>query len=120
MLFCKDALTKGFQWPILSQTGKNARAFEQKIAHQGDPMAHIEPSLQKIDSLAVEKQINQVKKLKNKRDNQSVKNKIKSLESCALTNNNLIPKIIEAAKAECTLGEIADALRKSFGEHNQV
>ena len=47
----------------------------------------------------------------------SVKNKINSLELCTQTNENLMPKIIDAARAECTLGEISDAMRKSFGEY---
>ena len=120
------AIEKGW---IQNEIAKSAYSFQRKIDNKKQIIIglnkftedeNIDPNLQKIDSLAVEKQIDQVKKLKNKRDNQSVKNKIKSIESCALTNNNLIPKIIEAAKAECTLGEISDALRKSFGEHNQV
>jgi methylmalonyl-CoA mutase N-terminal domain/subunit len=80
---------------------------------------NIDINLQKIDQDAVDKQIDQVKKLKSERDNLSVNNKIEGIESCALTNDNLVPKIIEAARSECTLGEIADALRKSFGEYNQ-
>ena len=120
------AIEKGW---IQNEIAKSAYSFQRDIDNKKQIIIglnkftedeNIDPNLQKIDSLAVEKQIDQVKKLKNKRDNQSVKNKIKSIESCALTNNNLIPKIIEAAKAECTLGEISDALRKSFGEHNQV
>ena len=120
------AIEKGW---IQNEIAKSAYSFQRKIDNKKQIIIglnkftedeNIDLNLQKIDSLAVEKQIDQVKKLKNKRDNQSVKDKIKSIESCALTNNNLIPKIIEAAKAECTLGEISDALRKSFGEHNQV
>ena len=120
------AIEKGW---IQNEIAKSAYNFQRKIDNKKQIIIglnkftedeNIDLNLQKIDSLAVKKQIDQVKKLKNKRDNQSVKNKIKSIESCALTNNNLIPKIIEAAKAECTLGEISDALRKSFGEHNQV
>ena len=47
----------------------------------------------------------------------SVKNKINDIELCSNTNENLMPKIIEAVKSECTLGEISDAMRKSFGEY---
>ena len=47
----------------------------------------------------------------------SVRNKINAIEQCSQTNENLIPKIIEAIRSECTLGEISDSLRKSFGEY---
>ena len=74
-------------------------------------------NLQKIDENALKKQIARTKDLKNNRDNMSVKNKINAIELCSNTNENLMPKIIEAVKSECTLGEISDAMRKSFGEY---
>ena len=77
----------------------------------------IDINLQKIEENALKKQLAEIKKLKNNRDNAEVKNKINSLELCTQTNENLMPKIIDAARAECTLGEISDAMRRSFGEY---
>ncbi len=74
-------------------------------------------NLQKIDENALKKQVARTKDLRNNRDNMSVKNKINDIELCSKTNENLMPKIIEAVKSECTLGEISDAMRKSFGEY---
>ena len=74
-------------------------------------------NLQKIDENALKKQVARTKDLRNNRDNMSVKNKINDIELCSNTNENLMPKIIEAVKSECTLGEISDAMRKSFGEY---
>ena len=77
----------------------------------------IDINLQKIEENALKKQLAEIKNLKNNRDNAEVKSKINSLELCTQTNENLMPKIIEAARAKCTLGEISDALRRSFGEY---
>ena len=77
----------------------------------------IDINLQKIEENALKKQLAEIKNLKSNRDNAEVKNKINSLELCTQTNENLMPKIIDAARAECTLGEISDAMRRSFGEY---
>ena len=65
----------------------------------------------KIDENALKKQISSLKDLKDSRDNMNVKNKINAIEKYSHTNENLIPKIIEAIRSECTLGEISDAMR---------
>ena len=120
-----EAIENGW---IQNEISKSAYIYQKSIDEKEQTIIglnkftendNIDIKLQKIDQGAVDKQIGQVKNLKNKRDNLSVKNKIEDIESCALTNDNLVPKIIEAARAECTLGEIADALRKSFGEYSQ-
>lgn len=77
----------------------------------------IDINLQKIDENALRRQIAGVNDLKSSRDQMEVESKIKAIELCAKTNNNLMPKIIEAARAKCTLGEISDAMRRSFGEY---
>jgi len=77
----------------------------------------IEINLQKIDKNALKKQVAKIKDLKASRDNMEVKNKIKDIELRSQTNENLMPIIIDAVRAECTLGEISDAMRNSFGEY---
>ena len=77
----------------------------------------IDINLQKIDENALRKQIAGVNDLKSSRNQMEVENKIKAIELCTKTNDNLMPKIIEAARVKCTLGEISDALRRSFGEY---
>lgn len=77
----------------------------------------IDINLQKIDENALKKQIAGLNDLKSSRNQMEVENKIKAIELCTKTNDNLMPKIIEAARVKCTLGEISDALRRSFGEY---
>jgi len=79
-----------------------------------------EPILQKIDPVSVRKQIEGVKAVKNDRDNDTVNTKLSQLEIHAKSQKNLMPAIIDCVRAKCTLGEIADVLRKQFGEFVQT
>ena len=74
-------------------------------------------NIQKIDQKSVEKQINNLKKIKKKRNHEIVKIKLNNIINNAKSNQNLMPAIIEAVKAEATLGEISDALRVVFDEY---
>ncbi len=79
-----------------------------------------EPILQEIDPVSVRKQIEGVKAVKNDRDNDTVNTKLSQLKTHAKSQKNLMPAIIDCVRAECTLGEIADVLRKQFGEFVQT
>ena len=89
------------------QVGVNKFITEKKTYH----------NIQKIDKTLVEKQINNLKKNKEKRNKKLVELKLKELIKGARGTANLMPLIIEAVKANVTLGEISDALRNVFGEY---
>ena len=58
-----------------------------------------------------------MKKLKENRNNIDVKKKLALItRACSKTNDNLLPLIIDAAKAYATLGEIVDSMKEVFGE----
>jgi methylmalonyl-CoA mutase N-terminal domain/subunit len=42
------------------------------------------------------------------------------VEETARGTGNLMPSIVEAARAGATVGEISDAMRRVFGEHRPV
>jgi len=71
----------------------------------------------KIDDSLSSAQSNKLKKLKERRDNNKVKQSLEKLNKAANSNINLMPIVIEAVENYCTLGEIADELRKVFGEY---
>lgn len=114
---------------IQKEISKSAYSYQQSIDKKEQIIVglnkfkendDVEIDLQNIDNEVVQKQINRLKHLKQNRDNSSVQNKIKALKLCAEGRENLIPAIIDAARADCTLGEIADTLREAFGEYSQV
>ncbi len=71
----------------------------------------------KIDESIREVQSNKLKLLKAKRDNKKVAQCLRNVYNAALNNTNLMPPVIDAVENYCTLGEIADELRKIFGEY---
>lgn len=73
--------------------------------------------LLRIDEAIQKKKIEQLRALKATRDQASVKSTLDAVRSTAKTDGNLMPPIIEAAKAYCTEQEICDVLREVFGQH---
>ena len=71
-----------------------------------------------IDLIKVDKQINDLKKLKSKRDNNKVENSLNELASASNNDDNIMPFVIDCIRNKCTLGEIADTFRTVFGEYH--
>jgi len=75
--------------------------------------------LLKIDPDVELKQVEKLKKLRNKRDNAAVSSALSELKATAATNENLIPKILAAVKCYTTEGEIVAALKEVFGVYKE-
>ena len=74
------------------------------------PLLRVDDSIRKIQS-------DKLKLLKAKRDNAKVAASLNTIHTKALNGENLMPAVVEAVENYCTLGEIADELRKVFGEY---
>lgn len=75
------------------------------------------PDIIRVDEKIREYQIKKLQELKDERDSEKANALIKNLEDKARTDENLMPHIIEAVENYVTLGEIADAFRKVYGEY---
>jgi methylmalonyl-CoA mutase N-terminal domain/subunit len=71
----------------------------------------------KIDDSIREVQSKRLQTLKATRNNEHAQNSLFKIETAAKEGTNLMPAVIEAVENFCTLGEIADTLRKVFGEY---
>jgi methylmalonyl-CoA mutase N-terminal domain/subunit len=49
----------------------------------------------------------------------AVTEKLAALEQAARTDENLMPRILDAARCYATVGEISDRLRSVFGEYRE-
>src|SRR6267143_529457 len=76
-----------------------------------------EPKIQRIDPKLERAQIREMRKMKQARNNSSVKNALGQLSSSARRQQNLVADILRAVRADCTVGEISDVLRDAFGEY---
>jgi methylmalonyl-CoA mutase N-terminal domain/subunit len=63
-------------------------------------------------------QIEKLNKLRAERDPEKVAACISKIEQVAKEGSNLMPHIVEAVENLATLGEIADAMRRVFGEYS--
>ncbi len=75
--------------------------------------------LLKVDESVGHEQVQRLKELKATRGQAGVTRTLDALKQAAGTNDNLVPFILDAVKAEATLGEVSDALRAVFGEHRE-
>ncbi|MFQ6605712.1 MAG: methylmalonyl-CoA mutase family protein, partial [Fidelibacterota bacterium] len=73
-----------------------------------------------IDKEQVHRQRTNVIDYKKNRDNMTVRTELDALSIAAGTSENLMPYIVQCVRAECTLGEITDALRSVFGEYKDT
>ncbi|NCI46353.1 acyl-CoA mutase large subunit family protein [Sediminibacterium soli] len=71
----------------------------------------------KIDDHIRTLQSEKLRKLKQQRNQQQVARCLETIGRCARDGSNLMPAVIQAVENHCTLGEIADVLRREFGEH---
>ncbi|HEY9792695.1 MAG TPA: methylmalonyl-CoA mutase family protein [Candidatus Obscuribacterales bacterium] len=79
-------------------------------AHEDIPLLRVDGSIEK-------RQVERLKKLKTEeRDNERVSHTLKRLEEGAKGKDNLLPLISDAVQSYCTVGEISNTLRQSFGK----
>ena len=71
----------------------------------------------KIDDSIQQTQIAQLTKFKANRNQEEVKQKLDKIVAVANSSENLMPSVIDAVEAHCTLGEIANVLRGVWGEY---
>ena len=77
----------------------------------------LEIPILKINESIRQDQIKKLNELKSNRDQQRVTECLLAIKEAAKNGTNLMPPVIEAVEAFCTLGEISDALRSIFGEY---
>jgi methylmalonyl-CoA mutase N-terminal domain/subunit len=76
-----------------------------------------EPPVYRVDPRLEEEQVARVRAVRAARDPAPATAALAALDEAARGTANLMPRIIDAVKARCTVGEIADALRRAFGEY---
>ncbi|HYN19596.1 MAG TPA: methylmalonyl-CoA mutase family protein, partial [Thermoanaerobaculia bacterium] len=74
----------------------------------------------RIDPDAEREQVERLQALRARRDSGPAEASLRALETAAGEDRNLMPPILECVRAEVTLGEIADTLRKVYGEYREA
>jgi methylmalonyl-CoA mutase N-terminal domain/subunit len=117
------AIENGF---IQDEIAKSAYEYQQRIESNEKSIVGVNSFIssehEKIKGLKIDEQIqktqtDKLRLLKSNRDNERANSILEKLAAVAKTSENLMPTVIEAVENNCTLGEIADVLRKEFGEY---
>jgi methylmalonyl-CoA mutase N-terminal domain/subunit len=121
-----EAIARGFPQQEIQNAAYDAqRSLEEKrsLVVGVNAFTTKEPppeGLLRVDEEVGRAQAASLKSLKASRSSSGVTRGLDALKMAAKDERqNLIPLILEAVKAEATLGEISDALRDVFGEHRE-
>lgn len=71
----------------------------------------------RVDPAVRERQVSRLEEIRKKRDSSRVARTLDELADAARGTANLMPHILEAVRAQATLGEICGVLREVFGEY---
>ena len=80
---------------------------------------HLPPTL-RIDPQLETAQIERVRAVRDRRNNEQVEKVLTRLEQSARSDSNLLPTILECVEAYATVGEISNRLRRVWGEYRET
>jgi len=120
-----EALKKGY--PQL-EIARAAHVYQNQLERKEKIMVGVNDfisadetptNLLKVDSAEVEKkQTQKLNKLRLTRPHKNVSDALASLRKAANSKENLMPYLLDCARAYCTVGEISSVLREVFGEYH--
>ncbi len=113
--FMSEIAEAAFQYQTALEKGDKkvvgVNCHEQSVTHQLE-----------ILRVSHEVEVDQVRELgdrKSGRDNAAVDAALARMVEASRTDENMIPAMLDACRAEATLGEICDALRAEWGEYRE-
>jgi methylmalonyl-CoA mutase N-terminal domain/subunit len=112
-----------FQSEIADAAFREQERFEKGRLVRVGVNEFVNPDEPPLDILKIgpeieEQQIDSVQRMRKSRDDEIVKKTLGRLQDAARDESeNLMPPLIDCARAYCTEGEITDALRQVFGEY---
>lgn len=74
----------------------------------------------KVDEKIERNQVERIRAVREKRDQSKAENSLAKLEEAAKTDENMLPRILEAVENYVTVGEISHRLRKVWGEYQEA
>jgi methylmalonyl-CoA mutase N-terminal domain/subunit len=107
-----------YQYQRAVERGEKVIVGVNEYQMEGDDLG--EPNILQIDESVAELQAERLKRLRAERDNTAAQRALDALRRGAEDpRENTMPLLIDCARADCTLGEMCDALRPIFGEYQE-
>jgi methylmalonyl-CoA mutase N-terminal domain/subunit len=112
----KAILDEAYKWEQDVNEGERIVVGVNKYRDDDEP----EPDYFKVDPTMAHQQREKLLRLRAERDGAAADAALAKLKGAAEGDENLMPAIIDAVHAYCTLGEICGAMRAVFGEHKAL
>ena len=112
----KAILDEAYKWEQDVNDGERVVVGVNKYRDDDEP----QPEYFRVDPTMAERQRDKLERLRDERDSATAEQALARLRAAAEGQENLMPAIIEAVHAYCTLGEICGAMREVFGEYKAL
>jgi methylmalonyl-CoA mutase N-terminal domain/subunit len=113
----KAILDEAYKWEQELNEGERVVVGVNKYRDEDEP----EPEYFRVDQSLADRQVGKLEKLRHERDAAAAEKALVALRAASETEReNLMPAIIEAVHAYCTLGEICGAMKAVFGEYKAL
>jgi methylmalonyl-CoA mutase N-terminal domain/subunit len=109
--FQREIAEASFRYQSEVERGERVVVGVNRYTLENEPPVEI----LKIDPALEQKQIERVQALRARRDSATVEHALSRLKEAAAGEENLMPPIVDAAKAYVTMGEMCDAWREVWG-----
>jgi methylmalonyl-CoA mutase, N-terminal domain len=112
----KAILDEAYQWEQDVNSGERVVVGVNKYRDDDEP----NPEYFKVDPTLAAQQQQKLERLRTQRDSTAAEAALERLRTAAAGDENMMPPIIAAVHAYCTLGEICGAMRGVFGEYKSL
>jgi len=114
-----------FQQEIAESAYREQERYEKGRLVKVGVNEFIEPDGGLVEVLEIppgleEEQVRRVRDVRERRDQGRARTALDRLAAAATTDDNLMPLLVDCARAMCTEGEIVGALRQVFGEYTET
>ena len=120
------AIEAGFPMQEIAEaSARYQRELEEKKRYMVnvnvyEPQEEQDVEIHRIDPKISERQLERLKALKEKRDNDLVQKRLEELKEAARGDENTMYPILEAVRAYATVGEISSSLQEVFGSYRET
>jgi methylmalonyl-CoA mutase N-terminal domain/subunit len=105
-------------YQVLREEEKGQRVIVGVNKYVGD-QGEVTLKLHEPNYETIRKQIDKLKRIKNQRNYERVKQELERLQDAARGKENLVPYVIRAAESNATIGEIVGVLKNVFGKFTE-
>ncbi len=79
----------------------------------------LEIPILEMDGEGEQRQVERLRRLRRERDKREATRCLKAVEKACRDQENIMPYLVDAVNACCTLGEICDVMRDEFGAYQE-